>query len=193
MLQEITTKILKELPKETKLTTSDIEVIRRNKDFLFSKAEILVKDFYDTLFSHPSTAAVFHEGERPIREKSLTEWIVKTVTGNFDDAYWEWQTFVGILHIKRKVTNNMMIAMMGRVSSIISTVAIKELAPDEAIKLKDAWTKLAATVLALIGEGYHIFYMKAVSNTTGLPDALIENTVKVEIDNLIDTYKKHRM
>ncbi|MEE9350072.1 MAG: hypothetical protein V3U80_08500 [Flavobacteriaceae bacterium] len=47
--------------------------------------------------------------------------------------------------------------------------------------------------MSLIGEGYHVFYMKAVSNTTGLPDALLKNTVKVEIDNLIDEFKKHRI
>jgi len=193
MLQKITQEILNQLPAETKLSDADIAIIRKNKDFLFSKADFIVTDFYDTVFSHPATAAIFHEGERPIREKSLTDWIVKTVTGNFDAAYWEWQTFVGILHIKRKVTNNMMIAMMGRVSSLISTEAIKELPADDAIELKNAWAKIAATVLSLIGEGYHIFYMKAVSNTTGLPDALLENTVKVEIDNLIDEYKKHRI
>jgi len=193
MLKEVTQEILNQLPKETKLLDSDISIIRKNNDFLFSIADLIVKDFYDTLFAHKPTAAVFHEGERPIREKSLTDWIVKTVTGDFSPSYWEWQTFVGILHIKRKVTNNMMIAMMGRVSDIISTEAIKALPPNDAIDLKNAWSKLAGTVLSLIGESYHIFYMKAVSNTTGLPTALIENTVKVEIDNLIDEFKKHRM
>ncbi len=193
MLAEITQQILDQMPQETRLAAYDIETIRANKDFLFKKAEMIVKDFYDTVFSHTETAAIFHEGERPAREKSLTDWIVKTVTGDFDAAYWEWQTFVGILHIKRKVKNNMMIAMMGRISNIIATEAIKELEVDVAIKLKDAWMKLASTVLALIGESYHIFYMKAVGNTTGLSSVLLENTVKVEIDNLIDEYKEHRI
>ena len=193
MLKEVTEHILSQLPKETKLDSVDIEVIKKNKDFLFSKADAIVKDFYDTLFGNPATAAVFHEGERPIREKSLKEWLIKTVTGDFSLDYWQWQTFVGILHVKRKVTNNMMIAMMGRVSDIISTEAIKELSPQDAIDLKNAWSKFSATVLSLIGESYHIFYMKAVSNTTGLSDALLKNTVKVEIDNLIDQYKIHRI
>ena len=193
MLKEVTEHILEQLPKETKLNTYDIEVIRKNKDFLVSKADAIVKDFYDTVYANPATAAVFHDGERPAREKSLGEWIVKTVTGDFSLDYWQWQAFVGILHVKRKVTNNMMIAMMGRVSEQISTAAIKELSPDDAIDLKNAWSKLASTVLSLIGESYHIFYMKAVSNTTGLSGTLLENTVKVEIDNLVDQFKKHRM
>jgi len=82
---------------------------------------------------------------------------------------------------------------MGRVSDIISTEAIKELPPQDAIDLKNAWSKFSSTVLSIIGESYHIFYMKAVSNTTGLSDALLKNTVKVEIDNLVDEFKKHRI
>lgn len=193
MLKDVTEHILSQLPDETKLDSKDIEVIKKNKDFLFSKADVIVKDFYDTLFSNPATAAVFHEGERPTREKSLKDWLIKTVTGDFSLDYWQWQAFVGILHVKRKVTNNMMIAMMNRVSDIISTEAIKELPSQDAIDLKSAWSKFSGTVLSIIGESYHIFYMKAVSNTTGLSDALLKNTVKVEIDNLIDQYKKHRI
>lgn len=193
MLKDVTLKILTQLPDETKLTDYDIESIKKNKDFLFSKADFIVKDFYDTLFANPETAAVFHEGERPIREKSLTDWLVKTVTGDFGLDYWQWQTFVGILHVKRKVTNNMMIAMMNRVSDLISTEAIKELPPQDAIDLKSAWSKLSATVLSLIGESYHIFYVQAVSNTTGLSGKLLENSVKVAIDNLVNEYKKHRL
>jgi len=193
MLKEVTQHILAELPAETKLNDVDIANIRKHKDFLFGKADAIVQDFYDTVFSNPATAKVFHEGERPTREASLKDWIIKTVTGDFSAAYWEWQAFVGILHVKRKVTNNMMIAMMGRVSDIISTEAIKELPAQDAIDLKVAWSKLASTVLSLIGESYHIFYMKAVSNTTGLSGKLLENTVKVEIDNLVDQFKKHRI
>ena len=193
MLKDVTLQILAQLPDETKMTDYDIESIKKNKDFLFSKADFIVTDFYDTLFTNPATAAVFHEGERPIREKSLKDWLVKTVTGDFSLDYWQWQAFVGILHVKRKVTNNMMIAMMNRVSDLISTEAIKELAPQDAIDLKSAWSKFSGTVLSLIGESYHIFYMQAVSNTTGLSGKLLENTVKVEIDNLVDQFKKHRM
>ncbi|MEE9350073.1 MAG: protoglobin domain-containing protein [Flavobacteriaceae bacterium] len=141
MLKEVTQTILAQLPEQTKLNDQDIATIRANKDFLFASADYIVTDFYDTVFSNTETAKIFHPGEREIREKSLKDWIVKTVTGDFSQEYWEWQTFVGILHIKRKVSNNMMIAMMGRVSDIISTEAIKQLPPANAIELKNAWSK----------------------------------------------------
>ncbi len=195
MLKEITQEILDQLPKETKLSTEDIIVIKKNKDFFFSIVDNIVIDFYDALYANPKTKAVFNEGERPIREKSLKKWFVETIEGDFDLDYWAWQTFVGIMHVKRKVKNNMMIAMMSRVSDLISTEAILSLPAEDVIALKSAWSKLSGTVLSLIGEAYHIFYMKAVGNTTGLPQKLLDNTVKVEIDNLIDqysSYSRHR-
>ncbi|MCF6350847.1 MAG: protoglobin domain-containing protein [Flavobacteriaceae bacterium] len=193
MLDEITKKILLELPEQTKVTEKDIQTLRTNKDFLLGLVDSIVTDFYDTLYANEATKAVFHEGERPAREKSFKAWFVKTIEGEFDLKYWSWQTFVGILHVKRKVKNNMMIAMMGRITDILTTEAIKELPTDVVIELKTAWSKLTATVLALIGESYHIFYMKAVSNVTGMNQSLLENTVKVEIDNLIDQNMHHRM
>ncbi len=193
MLDKITRDILSELPKETKLTEKDIAVLKGNKEFIFSLAGVIVQDFYDTLFGNEKTKAVFKPGEREIREKSLTAWMIKTIDGKFDEAYWSWQTFVGILHVKRKVTNNMMIAMMGRVSDIIFTQAILQLPKEDAIALKTAWIKFSTTVLSLIAEAYHIFYMKAVSNVTGMNQNLLNNAVQVEIDNLVDANKKFRI
>ncbi len=193
MLDTLTQDILAAMPKQTQLTPEDIQVLKKNKEFIFSLAGVIVQDFYDTLYSNEKTKAVFKPGEREIREKSLTDWVVKTIDGNFDLEYWSWQTFVGILHVKRKVTNNMMIAMMGRVSDIIFTQAILQLPKEDAIALKTAWIKLSTTVLSLIAEAYHIFYMKAVSNVTGMKQNLLNNAVQVEIDNLIEQNVKFRL
>jgi hypothetical protein len=193
MLDKVTEEIFEAMPKQTLLTDEDILVLKRNKDFIFSLAGAIVKDFYDVLFSNDKTEAVFKPGEREIREKSLTSWMIKTIDGKFDLQYWSWQTFVGILHVKRKVTNNMMISMMGRISDIIFTQAILQLPKEEAIALKTAWIKFATTVLSLIAEAYHIFYMAAVSNVTGMNQNLLNNAVQVEIDNLINQNMKYRI
>lgn len=39
----------------------------------------VVQGFYDTLFAHPPTRAIFREGERPAREKTLRDWYLRTV------------------------------------------------------------------------------------------------------------------
>ncbi len=193
MLYKITQEILGEIPKQTQLTPEDIQVLKKNSEFIFSLAGVIRQDFYDTLFANEKTKSVFKPDEREIREKSLIDWVVKTINGNFDLEYWAWQTFVGILHVKRKVTNDMMIAMMGRISDIIFTQAILQLPKDDAIALKTAWIKLSTTVLSLIAESYHIFYLKAVSEATGMNQNLLNNAVQVEIDNLISQNKKFRM
>lgn len=195
MLIEVTNHILNQLPEKTKLTTEDIVVIQSHHSFFLDLIDPIIIDFFDTLYANPETKVIFKEGERPIREKTLKSWFIETIDGNFDLGYWSWQTFIGIMHVKRKVKNNMMIAMMSRVSDIILTDAILKMSQEDVIKLKSAWLKLSNTVLALISESYSIFYLKAVGDATGLTAKLIENTVKVEIDNLIDEYSgfsRHR-
>ena len=123
----------------------------------------------------------------------MIDWVVKTVGGKFDINYWAWQTFVGILHIKRKVSNDYMIIMMHRVSDLVITEAYKDLPVDEAEKLKTAWLKVAGTVLSLISESYHYFYLVAISQTTGLNLNLLDNLVRVEVDNLVEANQKYRL
>ncbi len=192
-LMELTERLLNHIPESLRLTDDDIKVLNSHADFFVSKADVIKNDFYDILFGNETTRSVFKEGERPIREKSLVEWVVKTVGGNFDKNYWAWQTFVGILHIKRKVRNDYMIIMMHRVSDLVVSEAYKDLPADEASRLKTAWLKVAAIVLSLISESYHYFYLVAISQTTGINLNLLDNLVRVEVDNLVEANQKYRL
>ncbi len=192
-LMELTRKLLNHIPANLRLNDEDINTLNSHLDFFTSKAELITKDFYDTLFNNEATRKVFQEGERPIREKSLVDWVVKTVGGKFDIDYWAWQTFVGILHIKRRVSNDYMIIMMHRVSDLVIGEAYKDLPEEEARKLKTAWLKVAGTVLSLISESYHYFYLVAISQTTGLNLNLLDNLVRVEVDNLVEANQKYRL
>ena len=192
-LMQITERLLNHIPQNLRLNEEDIKVLNSHLDFFASKADVIKNDFYDTLFSNEATRKVFHEGERPIREKSLVDWVVKTIGGNFDMNYWAWQTFVGILHIKRKVSNDYMIIMMHRVSDLVVSEAYKDLPAEEASRLKTAWLKVAAIVLSLISESYHYFYLVAISQTTGLNLNLLDNLVRVEVDNLVEANQKYRL
>ena len=191
-LQQITEKILNQLPPETLLTEEDINILKQHEPFFRKNIDALTQDFYDILFSYPPTTEVFQEGERKIREKSFKEWVFKTINGNFEDKYWQWQTFVGILHVKRNIRNNVMISMMGRVNDIVITAALQQLPLEDALALKSAWLKLASMVLSLISESYHFFYLKAISEATGLPVKLFDNAVKIEIDNLVERFQEVR-
>lgn len=193
MLSNITQIILSQIPNNVKLTAEDIAVLHKNKDYVSSLKEAISLKFYDILFENELTRNVFHENERPIREKSFQMWIEKTFNSEFDDKYWEWQTFVGILHIKREVKNNMMVSMVSFVTDTLTERVILDFEKKEAIELLKAWLKLSAIVTSLVVEGYRLFYLKALENVTGLSERLLDNTVKVEIDNLVSVNQKYRL
>ena len=86
-----------------------------------------------------------------------------------------------------------MINMMHRVSDLVIGEAYKDLPASEAAALKTAWLKLAGVVLSLISESYHYFYLVAISQTTGINLNLLDNLVRVEVDNLLAANEKYRL
>jgi len=166
-------------PPETRFRFEDGKVIGRNRDFLLSLTESLVKGFYDTFFAHPTTRAIFQEGERPQREKTLQHWWRRTVEGPFNAQYFAWQTLVGLVHVKRRVTNAMMAAMWGFVVGYVAQEAERSLRAEEARALERAFQRLATTVTALIGEGYMQNLLEALSRATGKSvEELVELAVR---------------
>ncbi|WP_243028900.1 protoglobin domain-containing protein, partial [Thermus albus] len=105
----------------------DAKTFARNKEVLKGFVEEVVQGFYDTLFSHPATRAIFREGERPQREKTLRDWYLRTVEGPFNGQYFAWQTLVGLVHVRRGVTNAMMAAMWNWVVENVSRLAQERL------------------------------------------------------------------
>jgi hypothetical protein len=76
---EVARAAIGQMPPETRFRPEDAQAIARHRALLLSWTEELVQKFYDTLFAHPPTRAVFREGERPEREETLRNWWRKTV------------------------------------------------------------------------------------------------------------------
>ncbi len=146
----------------------DAKVFTRHQELMKGWVEPLVQGFYDTLFAHPATRAVFREGERPQREKTLRDWYLRTVAGPFNGQYFAWQTLVGLVHVRRGVTNAMMAAMRNWVVETISRLAREKLPPEEAQGVADAWRRLGFTVMALISESYLHAYLEALAQAEGV-------------------------
>lgn len=168
---------LAKMPPEDRFNEADAAVIASHRAELLALSELLTQRFYDTLFAHEPTRAVFHDGERPEREASLKQWWQRTVEGPFDDGYWRWQASVGLLHVKRKVYNPMMLGHAGLISRLIA-----EQLNDTA--LATAVIRLMATVAAVIAEGYETIYLDALSQATGQSRALIAQNVALAVDEL---------
>ncbi len=146
----------------------DARIFARHREAMKAWVDSLVQGFYDTLFAHPATWAVFREGERPAREKTLRDWYLRTVEGPFNGQYFAWQTLVGLVHVRRGVTNAMMAAMWNWVVETASRLAREHLPKEEAQALADAWRRLGFTVMALISESYLHAYLEALAQAEGM-------------------------
>jgi hypothetical protein len=83
------------MAQEARFRPEDHQVLLKHKDRLLALTDELVKAFYDTLFATPNTRKVFHEGERPEREKTLRDWWQRTIEGPVDEDYWAWHGLGG--------------------------------------------------------------------------------------------------
>ncbi|PIE99882.1 MAG: globin domain protein, partial [Propionibacterium sp.] len=118
-MHDIAYSAIDQIPPSQRLRQEDREVIVRNKENLLALGPYIVKSFYDTLYDHPPTAAVFHAGERHDREGTLVNWWSRTVNGPLDDDYFAWMALVGLVHVMRNVTNPMMLVMSDHVALIV--------------------------------------------------------------------------
>jgi hypothetical protein len=185
VLADMTQKILEQMPPSTRFSDPDYQVIAKHRQLLLSLEVQVVQGFYDTLFAHAPTKAIFHDGERPAREQSLRDWWRRTLKGPFDDEYWTWQTFVGLIHIKRGVKNPMMIAMWGWALTTLRQLLQTELSNDELKELMESLERLAATVQSLTAESYLENYLAALTKSTGFSPVLLDRFVQSEVDELL--------
>lgn len=171
------------LPQVT-ITDADRAVIATHAPFLLGLEDELVTLFYDTVYGYAPTAAIFEEGERPAREATLREWWQRTITSGLDDNYLEWMCLVGIIHIRRKVQNPMMISMFQMIANAVHKAALQSLAPEAAEELRVAFSHVAATASALIADSYTKSYIGALENLAGLDPKLTARMLAIEVKEL---------
>lgn len=176
--------VLDEIPPSIRFGEGDAQVIMKYSRDLEGITDEVVRGFYDLLFSHPATAAVFREGERPAREETLRDWWLRTVRGPFDEQYWRWQAFVGVVHFRRGITNSMMMAMyawlVGRVAELLSG----KLPPQAVSEVSQALLKLAVTGAALTVAGYESLMEEGFAEEVGADPQLVRNIVSIKANQL---------
>lgn len=178
--KELAHKVLAQLPPEDRFLPEHGSALQANESLLLGWTEELVKVFYDSLFGHPETRAIFREGERPDREQTLRQWWERSVRGPFDDSYWAWQAYVGLIHVKRKVKNPM---MLGHVALIERFICSKLQGPEHQA-VREALSRLLATVASLIAQGYEDIYLKAIGEITGQEGKLLDRSVEIAVGSM---------
>ncbi len=182
----MTNEIIEQIPECVRFNDEDAQALLRNKDVLLALEDGLVEGFYNAVYSYSVTRAVFTDDERAAREQTLREWYRRTLNGPFDDAYWKWQTFVGLVHIKRKVNNAMVSGMWGWILTYLSENALEHLDKTEAKAVIKALHGLQAAVMALISESYLRNMFIAVDKASGIKEALLMRLVNIEIDGMLE-------
>ncbi len=187
-LEKLQAEIVSEMVPVSLVNAQDVTAIAEHVDFLLGIEDVLVADFYDTLFAHPPTAEVFDPDERPKPGRdTLRDWWQRTVTGPLDDGYWAWMGLVGVVHIRRGVRNPMMLSMMALVEDVVHREAIAAgMAPEEVERLRVAFGHLTLTASAVISESYTQSYVGALQALGGLNPRLLANMLAIEIQAIED-------
>jgi len=178
-LKEIARQAMEEIAQEARFRPEDHQVLLKHKDKLLAITDDLIKTFYDSLFATPSTRKVFHEGERPEREKTLRDWWKRTIEGPVDEDYWAWQAYVGLLHVKRVVTNPMMVAQ----AFLIENVVRRNVNEPEVL---EAMNRLLGTVAAIIAYSYEKVQLLSIEETTGIGQDLVRTNVRLGVEKLLE-------
>lgn len=183
-IKELTQSIINMIPSSLRFNSQDESLFQRIKPFHERLSEKIVKGFYDTLFGYPSTQSIFNPGERPLREPDLQRWWQRTITGPFDLNYWAWQSAVGVIHIKRKVKNPMMLSIWGWILMTLQKEFSSHFSPQETFEFMESWQRLAITVESLIAESYLHNYIVALAQSTGTEPALLDRLVAIEVADI---------
>ncbi|KAA3643509.1 MAG: globin [Chloroflexi bacterium] len=174
----------------TGFTDEDNTVLKKHKDQTQSWGDEIVQDFYDTLFGYSSTSEVFRKGERPDREETLRNWYFEVTSGELPKDFWNHQWFVGLVHIKRKVSNPYMFGMMSRVQQLFLGKCLQEFPLDQVEEIFGAFKRLTDVIAGLIAEGYFINYVEAMVHVGGLNVELVDRMMHIEIENMLEKHSK---
>lgn len=185
-MHEIARQAIEQTPPAIRVTPEQASVIAAHADELLALGPEIVQAFYDTLYGHEPTEAVFGEGERPMREQSLVDWWTRTVRGPIDDNYWSWMAMVGLIHVIRRVTNPMMLAMAEFVADFVAANQGRlGLPPEEAHQVAEAFRRVAGMTGSVITWGYDHAVSSALFEVAGMPEALLARLRDAEIEEAL--------
>lgn len=191
-MHEIARTAIGHMPPVSRFREEDATALAHHRGMLLSWQGELVEGFYETVYAHPPTAGVFRDGERAERELTLAKWWWRTVSKDLDDSYFAWMAMVGLVHVIRRVSNPMMLAMADFVVGFTAQKAAQAgLNHEETDALVEAFRRLAATVGSIISFGYDHAVSSALFDVAGMPEDLLRRLRDQEVaDALVEARKE---
>jgi nitrite reductase/ring-hydroxylating ferredoxin subunit/hemoglobin-like flavoprotein len=152
-------------------TAADAATIRQTRPVIEKHLPQIVSKFYAHLLRYPPTRQWFMKSDGTIdqeylelRMRHLTNFWMRTASGEFDDDYARYIDYVGRAHTSHGadphiyIAERYVIGQVGFVQSAISDVIIKELHPvdpDLAFRAEEAWDNLMMVLLEMLSRAYY--------------------------------------
>ena len=178
-------KILNDLITLVGYTEADAQTLRAVSGQTQLWATAVSTAFYDTVYAYPPTAAVFQKGERPAREETLIQWYTLLVSGLIDDDFWQWQWYVGLIHIPRGIRNAYMMGMMSRLQQLFGQQCLRTFDSEQALAVYTAFKRVTDVVAGLIAESYFESYIEAVERATTETKYTLDRRVEAAIAEMV--------
>ncbi len=170
----------------TGVSQADFDTLREAGPVALTWTDEIVQVFYDTVYAHARTAAVFHEGERPDRENTLRTWYQSVFAENDTQEFWLKQGRIGFAHIRRHIHNEFMIGMANRVTDMFSQKSLAAFGPEKGLQVALAFSRVLKSVVGLTAEGYDVASRMALLESTGASEALLDRMVQDSVNQVQD-------
>jgi hypothetical protein len=177
--------VLQDLIHLTGYTDADAQTLNSVSATTQQWKEEVTQAFYDMLYGYSSTANVFRDGERLAREDTLRNWYDYVAEGQIDERFWQWQWFVGLVHIPRGISNPFMMGMMSRVQQLFLANCLEAFPQEQAIEVFNAFKRVTDVIAGLIAEGYFQSFLEAMERATGQSKALVARQVGFAVDDML--------
>lgn len=180
--RELAHEIVAGVVERAPLTDEDRIVLAEYIPQFLAAEDDLVEHFYDTLFAHPATAAVFRDGERAEREHDLRLWWRRTMSSGIGTDYLEWAAYLGLVHINRGVTIPMMMAAFQIVWDVAARAIMPGLSREDGVRFGIAISHFQSTAGAVMTEAAKMGHLTALENVAGIRQELADRLVALEIE-----------
>lgn len=168
----------------TGLSQADFVILKEVAPQARQWCDEIIQVFYDTLFEHPRTATVFHQGERREREKDLKQWYLSLFEVEDETEFLYAQARIGLVHIRRHVHNQFMIGITTQLRAVFQTKAIEAFGQTRGLEAAQAFDRIINAVVGLTAEGYDVFSDMAFMESTGASPALLDRLIQQSVNEI---------
>lgn len=166
----------------TGLSENDYQILQTFATQTESWMNDIFADFYDAILSYTPTADFFPGGNHASHERYLHRWYLQAASGDYSDSFWKSQWVVGLVHIRKHVSNPFMFGTMSRIQQMFLSKCLHNLPLADAEKLFGAFKRVTDVIAGLVAEAYFLNYVGALEDVAGFRKSLVEQMMTLEIN-----------